>query len=87
MAERPLFPEPTNPDPRPRGWHEPISDYLARSTMPVAVELREWLRRNDDYDEDFQELGDAGADTKALTDKIRRRWGLRFPHRPAGTSV
>ncbi len=46
MAERPLFPEPTNPDPRPRGWHEPISDYLARSTMPVAVELREWLRRN-----------------------------------------
>lgn len=47
----------------------------------------EWLRRNDDYDEDFQELGDAGTDTKALTDKIRRRWGLRFPHRPVGTSV
>jgi len=47
----------------------------------------EWLRRNEAYDEDFQELSKAKTDSKALTDKMRRRWGLRFPHRPAATSI
>ncbi|MFT4159952.1 transcriptional regulator domain-containing protein [Shinella sp.] len=42
----------------------------------------EWLRRNDDYDHDFEALGSADADPQALTEKIRQQWGLRFPDRP-----
>jgi hypothetical protein len=47
----------------------------------------EWLRRNDAYDEDFEALMQADADPQPLTDKIRRRWGLRFPRGPAPTSA
>ena len=46
----------------------------------------EWLRRNDAYGEDFQELSDRKADPHALTEKIRQRWRLRFPGKPAGTT-
>lgn len=72
--------------PSAAGWrssaaYEPIDE------MSASDLAWEWLRRNDAYDEDFQELSEAKTDTKALTDKIRRRWGLRFPHRPAGASV
>jgi len=72
--------------PSAAGWRSSAA-YEHVDEMSASDLAWEWLRRNDDYDEDFQELGDAGTDTKALTDKIRRRWGLRFPHRPVGTSV
>lgn len=41
----------------------------------------EWLRRNDDYDQDFEALGGTDVDRQALTEKIRQQWGLRFPGR------
>lgn len=44
----------------------------------------EWLRRNDSYDKDFQALTDTKGDPRPLTDKIRQRWGLRFPGGPTG---
>lgn len=44
----------------------------------------EWLRRNESYDQDFQILANGKADPNPLTDKIRQRWGLRFPGGPAG---
>ncbi|MCF3947361.1 transcriptional regulator domain-containing protein [Acidiphilium iwatense] len=47
----------------------------------------EWLRRNDAYDEDFEALKQAEADPQSLTDKIRQRWGLRFPGGPAPTAT
>ena len=42
----------------------------------------EWLRRNEAYNEDFAALSDTDTDPHALTDRIRQRWGLRFPGRP-----
>lgn len=42
----------------------------------------EWLRRNDDYDHDFEALDGANVSPQALTEKIRQHWGLRFPGRP-----
>lgn len=42
----------------------------------------EWLRRNESYDRDFQTLADANIASDPLTDKIRQRWGLRFPGGP-----
>ena len=47
----------------------------------------EWLRRNDAYVEDYRELSEGKTDIQTLTDKIRRRWGLRFPGRPAGPAI
>ncbi len=47
----------------------------------------EWLRRNDDYEHDFDALGSADADQQVLTEKIRQQWGLRFPCRPPATST
>ncbi len=47
----------------------------------------EWLRRNDDYDHDYETLGSADADQQALIEKIRHEWGLRFPGRPPARST
>lgn len=41
----------------------------------------EWLRRNEAYDRDFTALASRDIDPHALTDRIRQRWGLRFPDR------
>lgn len=41
----------------------------------------EWLRRNDAYDADFEASG--RRTPKSLTERIRQRWGLRFPRRPS----
>ena len=41
----------------------------------------EWLRRNDDYDQDFEALGGTDVVRQVLTEKIRQQWGLRFPGR------
>ena len=40
----------------------------------------EWLRRNEAYDADFETLAASDA-PEGLSDKIRQRWGLRFPRR------
>jgi len=72
--------------PNAAGWRSSAA-YEHVEAMSAADLAWEWLRRNDAYDEDFQELSEAKTGVKALTDQMRRRWGLRFPHRPAGTSV
>jgi len=60
------------------GWRS-SADYDRIDTMLASDLAWEWLRRNDDYDHDYQALMQAGADYRPLTDKIRQRWGLRFP--------
>jgi hypothetical protein len=42
----------------------------------------EWLRRNDAYDADFEASVAGHGDPEPLTERIRQRWGLRFPGRP-----
>nr|WP_245427238.1 DUF6499 domain-containing protein [Pleomorphomonas carboxyditropha] len=50
----------------------------------TASELAwEWLRRNDVYDRDFEALTRTDTDPQSLTDKIRQRWGVRFPRGPS----
>ncbi len=50
----------------------------------VSPELAwEWLRRNEDYQRDFEAAQvEPNADT-AATEATRSRWGLRFPVSPA----
>lgn len=40
----------------------------------------EWLRRNEAYDADFGAATAGHGDPEPLTERIRQRWGLRFPH-------
>jgi hypothetical protein len=46
----------------------------------------EWLRRNEAYNRDFDELSAKDADIPMLTDAIRQRWRLRFRGRPSTRS-
>ena len=47
----------------------------------------EWLRRNDAYDADFEASASGQGDPEPLTERIRQRWGLRFPRRSAGCAT
>ncbi|MCO5081105.1 MAG: DUF6499 domain-containing protein [Rhizobiaceae bacterium] len=47
----------------------------------------EWLRRNDDYDHDFESFARSVIDPQVLTERIRQQWGLRFPDRPPESST
>lgn len=68
------------------GWRSSAA-YEHITQMSASDLAWEWLRRNDAYDEDFRELSEARTGIEALTDRIRRRWGLRFPRRPAGAAA
>jgi len=37
------FAEPKTPDASPQRWAESVAEYLARSTMPIAIQTRDWL--------------------------------------------
>ncbi len=63
------------------------SQYEHLDALTASDLAWEWLRRNDAYDADFQTSAAEPHDAKSLTDRIRRRWGLRFPRRPAGSST
>ena len=39
----------------------------------------EWLRRNEDYRDDFAALSAATEQREALAEHISQRWNLRFP--------
>lgn len=43
----------------------------------------EWLRRNEAYDADFEIFASGIGAPEPLTERIRQRWGLRFPGRSA----
>lgn len=62
------------------GWRS-SADYDRIDTMLASDLAWEWLRRNDAYDHDYEDLARVGADPQPLTDKIRQRWGLRFRRR------
>lgn len=38
----------------------------------------EWLRRNEDYQRDFDDLRKARSQTPELIEQASARWGLRF---------
>lgn len=50
----------------------------------IASDLAwEWLRRNADYQRDYDQVGQADVDRQHLTNTVRMRWGLQFPCRPS----
>lgn len=66
-------------------WRSSEYDHLDGLT---ASDLAwEWLRRNDAYDADFEASASARGMPEPLTERIRQRWGLRFPDRPPDTSA
>jgi len=72
--------------PNAAGWRSSAA-YEHIAEMSPSDLAWEWLRRNDAYVEDYRELSEGKTDIQTLTDKIRRRWGLRFPRRPAGPAI
>ena len=62
-------------------WRSPAA-YGHAKHIPAAGFAWEYLRRNDDYRQEFQTIaltgGPSGRDLEAFAD----RWGLRFPVRP-----
>ena len=57
------------------------ADYEHLDVLTPSDLAWEWLRRNDAYDADFE------GDPEPLTERIRQRWGLRFPRRSAGCAT
>ncbi|MDH0367833.1 transcriptional regulator domain-containing protein [Brucella anthropi] len=60
-------------------WRSSEYDHL--DTLTASDLAWEWLRRNDAYDADFEAVASGHGDPEPLTEQIRQRWGLRFPHR------
>ena len=61
-------------------WRSPSTyDYLDHLTAPDVG--WEWLRRNEDYQLDFDALQKASPQTPDLIDRASARWGLRFRRR------
>lgn len=66
-------------------WRSPAA-YAYTKTISAAGFAWEYLRRNDDYREDFQSASaDEGPGADQL-ERFLRRWGLRFPKRPRRTA-
>ena len=60
------------------GWRSSAL-YLHVDGLAASDIAWEWLRRNEAYDHDFDAYSRNKADPQSLTDRIRQRWGLRFP--------
>ncbi|ASV86440.1 hypothetical protein CES85_2349 [Ochrobactrum quorumnocens] len=66
-------------------WRSSEYDHLDKLT---ASDLAwEWLRRNDAYDADFEASASAREVPEPPTERIRQRWGLRFPGRSPDTAA
>jgi len=63
------------------------ADYEHLDVLTPSDLAWEWLRRNDAYDADFEASVAGREDPEPLTERIRQRWGLRFPRRSAGRAT
>nr|WP_323718364.1 DUF6499 domain-containing protein [Paracoccus aminovorans] len=62
------------------------ADYDHLDALTASDMAWEWLRRNEDYDADFEAAASARGDPDPLTEQIRQRWGLRFPGRSSAAA-
>ena len=58
-------------------WRTP-SNYDYTDHLNASDVGWEWLRRNQDYQRDFDALQNAATHTPALIKRASLRWGLRF---------
>ena len=61
-------------------WRFPAA-YRHAKHIPAAGFAWEYLRRNDEYRQDFQTIALAGQPTGRDLEAFAHRWGLRFPVR------
>ncbi|MFZ5712717.1 MAG: transcriptional regulator domain-containing protein [Bradyrhizobium sp.] len=61
-------------------WRSPAA-YRHAKHIPAAGFAWEYLRRNDDYRQDFQIIALTGSSNTHELEAFAHRWGLRFPVR------
>jgi len=61
-------------------WRLPAA-YKHAKHIPAAGFAWEYLRRNDEYRQDFQTIALTGQPTGRDLEAFAHRWGLRFPVR------
>ena len=62
-------------------WRSPAA-YAHTKTISAAGFAWEYLRRNQEYQEDFLAASADGNPRADRLERFVRRWGLRFPKRP-----
>ena len=61
-------------------WRASVA-YRHAKTIPAAGFAWEYLRRDDEYHQDFRAVSGMKNPTGSRLDAFARRWGLRFPLR------
>ena len=59
------------------------AEYDHLDTLTPSDLAWEWLRRNDDYDADYEASATERGAPTSVNEQIQQRWGLRFPCRPS----
>ncbi len=62
-------------------WRTPAA-YGHTKHLAAAGFAWEYLRRNDDYRNDFNAIALTGEPGARQLERFAQRWGLRFPKRP-----
>jgi len=62
-------------------WRAPAS-YGHAKAIPPAGFAWEYLRRDENYQRDFQTIAGVKEPSAAQLETFSQRWGLRFPMRP-----
>ncbi|CAM5761079.1 hypothetical protein LMIY3S_00015 [Labrys miyagiensis] len=64
-------------------WRSPAA-YEHAQSIPAAGFAWEYLRRDEEYQRDFDRVTRVKTPNTAVTEAFSRRWGLRFPARSKG---
>ncbi len=62
-------------------WRAPAV-YKHADKIPAAGFAWEYLRRDDEYHQDYERMVSRGPSVIEALDAFSHRWGLRFPPRP-----
>jgi Proteobacterial transcriptional regulator-like domain len=66
-------------------WRSPAAYAYLDELNPAGLAW-EFLRRNPDYQRDYQAAAGASADQAEFPEAVILRWGLRFPGRSGSAS-
>jgi len=62
-------------------WRSPTA-YEHADSIPAAGFAWEYLRRDDDYHRDFEQVNGRRRPSPQSLETFSQRWGLRFPEGP-----
>ncbi|MCR4269351.1 transcriptional regulator domain-containing protein [Nitratireductor sp. ZSWI3] len=66
-------------------WRSPAA-YGPAKSIPAGGFAWEYLRRFDEYHQDYRTISRIGKPAPHSLEAFSRRWGLRFPLRPRNTA-